>query len=58
MRNLPQHAHTPVIFLTTENDKEKKLEAKSLGLFAWINQPYTVQKFMVDNALYKGRLVH
>ncbi len=39
IRKIPQYAKVPVIFHTTENDKEMKREAEALGVTGWLVKP-------------------
>jgi len=39
----PTTSSIPVIFLTTELDNEKVVNARKLGLFAWIKKPYRAE---------------
>jgi len=34
------YKHTPILFLTTESQHEKKMEAKSAGATGWIVKPF------------------
>ncbi len=36
----------PILLLTTETLKEKKLEAKNAGATAWLNKPFDKKKLM------------
>jgi two-component system, chemotaxis family, chemotaxis protein CheY len=37
----PTHRFTPIVFLTTESQDSKKLEAKAAGATGWIVKPFT-----------------
>ena len=37
---------TPIIMLTTESDKAKMMQAKSLGATGWIIKPFDAEKFI------------
>lgn len=41
VRALPAHRFTPVLFLTTESQAERKLAAKAAGATGWIVKPFT-----------------
>jgi CheY-like chemotaxis protein len=41
----PQTANVPVIFLTTELSYQKMESAQKAGLFAWIKKPYRSEDF-------------
>ena len=40
-RQLPQHRFTPILFLTTECDADRKKEARAAGATGWIIKPFT-----------------
>jgi len=40
LRKLPAYRGVPIVFLTTESDPEKKLQAKAAGATAWITKPF------------------
>ncbi len=41
VRSLPAYRFTPVLFLTTESQPEKKLAARAAGATGWIVKPFT-----------------
>ncbi len=43
IRTQPQHAETPVVFLTTESSESKKERAKTLRASGWILKPFKPQ---------------
>ena len=40
LRGKPEYKFTPIIFLTTESQAEKKSEAKAAGATGWIVKPF------------------
>ncbi len=42
----PQHKTTPILFLTTESQTDKKMEAKKEGATGWIIKPFVPDKLM------------
>ncbi len=40
IRQKNDYKHTPILFLTTESQQEKKLEAKKAGATGWIVKPF------------------
>lgn len=40
LRGKPEYKFTPIIFLTTESQAEKKSEAKTAGATGWIVKPF------------------
>lgn len=40
LREQPQQAGVPIIFLTTESDPEMKAQAKSAGATGWLVKPF------------------
>jgi two-component system chemotaxis response regulator CheY len=40
IRKNEHYRHTPILFLTTESQQEKKMEAKSAGATGWIVKPF------------------
>ncbi|KQN94370.1 two-component system response regulator [Sphingomonas sp. Leaf231] len=40
LRNQPEQAGVPIIFLTTESDAEMKAQAKSAGATGWLVKPF------------------
>ncbi len=37
---------TPIVMLTTESDKSKMMQAKSLGATGWVIKPFDAEKFI------------
>ncbi|MCX6271081.1 MAG: response regulator [Bacteroidetes bacterium] len=46
IRNMSQYKHIPILFLTTESQLSKKLEAKDAGATGWIIKPFVPEKLM------------
>lgn len=46
LRELPGFRFTPVLLLTTENQQEKRDEAKKLGATGWIVKPATGESLL------------
>ncbi len=46
IRQMPQYQQTPVLFLTTELQSKKKLEAKEAGATGWIVKPFVPSKLL------------
>lgn len=46
LRKLPSYKGILVIFLTTESDEGKKVEAKQSGATAWITKPFKQEQFL------------
>lgn len=44
VRKIEKYKHLPIILLTTETLREKKLEAKHAGATGWINKPFSKEK--------------
>ncbi len=40
LRKLAIYRFTPILMLTTESDKEKKIEGKQAGITGWIVKPF------------------
>ncbi len=40
LRKLPAYKGVPIIFLTTESDAARKMEAKQAGATGWITKPF------------------
>jgi len=53
----PQVAKVPVIFLTTEGNIDKMRMAREAGLSAWIKKPYRSETFFaqIENAINNGQ---
>ena len=46
VRKMPSYQHTPILFLTTESQVEKKMEAKDAGATGWIVKPFVPAKLL------------
>lgn len=46
IRNLPQQAGTPIIFLTTESDEGMKQQAKAAGATGWLVKPFVADALL------------
>jgi len=46
VRNSPDYKMIPILFLTTESQIEKKLEAKEAGATGWIIKPFVPAKLI------------
>ena len=46
VRNTPEYKMIPILFLTTESQIEKKLEAKEAGATGWIIKPFAPTKLI------------
>ena len=46
IREKEEYQHLPILFLTTESQKEKKQEAKSAGATGWIIKPFVPDKLL------------
>ncbi len=54
VRNSGDYKRIPMLLLTTETLKEKKLEAKKAGATGWLNKPFEKQKlFKVINKVLR-----
>ena len=53
IRRLPKYRKIPILMLSSETDKEKKLEAKKAGATGWIKKPFQLDRFkkIVETAL-------
>ena len=47
VRKKDEYASTPILFLTTESQVNKKLEAKEAGATGWIIKPFAPQKLIM-----------
>ncbi|MEA3496030.1 MAG: response regulator [Bacteroidota bacterium] len=45
-RKIKKYQHIPILFLTTETQLEKKLEAKKSGATGWITKPFVAEKLL------------
>lgn len=46
LRSLPSYKFTPILMLTTESGKEKKIEGKSAGATGWIVKPFNPDQLL------------
>ena len=46
IREMESYKHTPILFLTTESQTEKKMEAKEAGATGWIIKPFVPAKLL------------
>ena len=46
LRQLPEHASTPILMLTTESSREKKQQGKEAGANGWIVKPFSPEKLL------------
>ena len=46
VRKLPAYKFVPILFLTTESQQAKKLEAKAAGASGWIVKPATADELL------------
>ncbi len=46
VRNDDSYKRIPILFLTTESQKEKKMEAKTAGATGWIIKPFVPAKLL------------
>lgn len=46
LRALPAYKGVPIVFLTTESQADKKLEAKEAGATAWIVKPFQPDRLL------------
>ena len=54
VRKTSDYKRIPILLLTTETLKEKKLEAKKAGATGWLNKPFEKQKlFKVINKVLR-----
>ena len=53
IRQLPKYKKIPILMLSSETDKEKKIEAKKAGATGWIKKPFQLDKFkkIIETAL-------
>lgn len=47
IRKTHEYSITPILFLTTESQVDKKLEAKNAGATGWIIKPFAPQKLIM-----------
>jgi len=46
VRKMEKYRHIPILFLTTESQTEKKMEAKEAGATGWIIKPFVPAKLL------------
>ena len=46
VRQLPNYKFMPILFLTTESQQSKKLEAKAAGASGWLVKPATADELL------------
>ncbi len=46
VRNKEDYKFTPILFLTTESQQAKKMEAKEAGATGWIVKPFVPEKLL------------
>jgi len=46
VRNMPDYQRVPILFLTTESQAAKKMEAKEAGATGWIIKPFVPAKLI------------
>ena len=46
VRKLPAYKFMPILFLTTESQQSKKMEAKAAGASGWIVKPATADELL------------
>ena len=46
VRNIENYRHTPILVLTTENQKDVILEAKNAGGTGWLQKPFQIEKLV------------
>lgn len=46
VRELPEHKFLPIIFLTTETQHTKKMQAREAGASGWIVKPFEEHKLL------------
>jgi two-component system, chemotaxis family, chemotaxis protein CheY len=46
IRRMQKYQRTPILFLTTESQTEKKMEAKNAGATGWIIKPFVPAKLL------------
>lgn len=47
VRSLQSYQFVPILFLTTESQNEKKMEAKEAGATGWIVKPFVPEKLIM-----------
>ncbi len=51
VRKLPAYKFMPILFLTTESQQSRKMEAKAAGASGWIVKPATADELLNTNKL-------
>ena len=46
LRKKPEHAGVPILFLTTESDKDVKQQAKTAGATGWLTKPFKAEQLV------------
>lgn len=46
LRKLPEYKYTPILILTTESSKEKKMQGKQAGATGWIVKPFDPEQLL------------
>ena len=46
VRKLPAYKFMPILFLTTESQQSKKMEAKAAGASGWLVKPATAESLI------------
>lgn len=46
VRSMPEYQYVPILFLTTESQTTKKMEAKEAGATGWIIKPFVPEKLL------------
>ena len=46
VREMPEYQYVPILFLTTESQTAKKMEAKEAGATGWIIKPFVPEKLL------------
>jgi len=46
VRSMETYKHVPILFLTTESQNQKKMEAKEAGATGWIIKPFVPAKLL------------
>ena len=46
LRKMKKYKKTPILMLSSETDKDKKMEAKRAGATGWLKKPFQLDKFL------------
>ena len=46
IRQIPEYEKIPILFLTTEAQQNKKIEAKKAGATGWVIKPFVPEKLI------------